>query len=106
MAQRNSLPHELARRKTARECVYELLLERQQQWVGIHDLARVGGFAAWRTRVSECRELAARDGSEILWNGSVKDSKYMLRPKRLGRDAGTAIPQKLLFCLFILLTVV
>ena len=93
----NSLPHELTRRKSARDCVYELLVEHQQQWVGVHELARVGGFAAWRTRVSECRELAARDGSEILWNGSVKDSKYMLRPKRLGRDAAVQVQQKSLF---------
>ena len=95
--QPDSLPHELARRKSATERVYELLVERNQQWVDIHDLAKVGGFAAWRSRVAEARELAARDGSEIIWNGSVKASKYMLRPTRLGRDAADRLTQRPLF---------
>jgi len=93
----NSLPHELTRRKTATERVYELLVEHNQRWVDVHALAHVGGFAAWRSRVVEARELAARDGSEIVWNGSVKDSKYMLRPTRLGRDAMEHAEQKALF---------
>jgi len=95
--QPDSLPHEFARRKSATERVYELLVERTQCWVDVPTLAKAGGLCAWRTRISEARELAARDGSEIIWNGSVKDSKYMLRPTRIGRDAAARLTQKPLF---------
>ena len=93
----NSLHPEFAKRKSATERVYELLVQFQMQWVDVPALAKAGGFCAWRTRVSDARVLAERDGSEIIWNGSTVESKYMLRPKPLGRDASTRIEQKTLW---------
>ena len=73
----------MQRRETRTEKIYALLKSRAGTWVSVHALAQVGGFCAWRTRISDARELAAANECEILWNGDQVESAYMLRPKRI-----------------------
>ena len=87
---------ELERRHSNTEKVYALLRAHFGRWVKIRTIARVGGFAAWRTRVSEARALCAAD-EELVWNEKPLDSAYMIRPKRLGPDAAMPRTQKRLF---------
>lgn len=42
-------------RQTFTSRVAAYLTARAGEWVDAHELARVGGFAAWRTRVSNAR---------------------------------------------------
>lgn len=83
---------EIVRRQSNTAKVYTLLRERVGTWVNVHELARVGGFSAWRTRVSDARDLCSAD-EEIIWNGKTAESAYMLRPKSLGRDASDFAPR-------------
>jgi len=40
-------------------------------------LQHVGGFCAWRTRVSNARQIIERDGlGQIEWNGKARESAY------------------------------
>jgi hypothetical protein len=76
---------ELDRRHTKTEAILDLLRSRRGQWIDIHELARAGGFSAWRTRVSDARAFLDAD-EEIIWNKRTIDSAYMLRHKLQGRD--------------------
>lgn len=76
----SSLSPEIARRHGKRDDIIALFQSRPLQWIGIHELAHVGGFAAWRTRVSEARqELEAKDGA-VTWNEDCRNSAYMFTP--------------------------
>ncbi len=93
---------ELARRQNKTDLVLALFRELPQIWIPIHRLAHVGGFAAWRTRISEARTIAERDGFTIVWNGNVQDSCYMYRPISVARaaenpPAGWPVQQRDLF---------
>jgi len=67
-------------------------------WVRVEDLARVGGFCAWRTRLSEARRQIVAAVGVLEWNGQVRRSAYRFLPHMpLGRDAATSAPQKRLF---------
>jgi hypothetical protein len=78
--------------------VLEFFREFPNEWLGVHQLAKVGGFAAWRTRVSEARELLKAEGGDVLWNKDTKDSRYMYRPHvAIGRDAAEKVEQKTLW---------
>ena len=81
-------------RKTRTEQVYAFLESKLNQWIGVHELATVGGFAAWRTRVSEARTLAERDGFALEWNHNPRDSQYRLIRKPLGRDAAELVDRR------------
>ncbi len=92
-----SVASEIRRRQTRTERVLELFQARLNQWIDVHDLASVGGFSAWRTRVSEARELAEQDGFTIEWNHKLATSAYRLIRKPLGPDASSERTQKGLF---------
>lgn len=49
-----------------RERVHAYLVACAGTWVDARDLARIGGFAGWRTRVSEARQVARQDGADIV----------------------------------------
>lgn len=85
------------RRKNATELVLALFTAYPNEWISWRDVAKVGGVCAWRTRISDARRIAKRDGAIIEWNKSVKHSAYRLRPKPLGRDASVEVTQKALF---------
>lgn len=63
---------------TYRAAVAELLNSRPNEWIGGIELAHIGGFYAWRSRVSDCRtQLGMRIENRVrtLENG-VKVSEY------------------------------
>lgn len=75
---------ELERRASLTEAVRDLFLSRPGVWIPVRVLADVGGFAAWRTRVSDARHLIeADDCGTIRWNGQVKDSAYRYEPRAI-----------------------
>jgi hypothetical protein len=79
---------EFAQRHSLTLDVLAYLQARPAKWVQARTLAKIGGFCGWRTRVSQARKIAERDGSTIQWNGQVKDSQYrFLRHKPIGPDA-------------------
>lgn len=85
---------ELQRRHSHTLAVLDLLKSQPRQWIDIHAIAAVGGFASWRTRVSEARAIAeAHEHATVEWNGSVKASAYRYRPLPLGRDAAVPVTQ-------------
>lgn len=82
-------------RQNLTQAIYDHLRERFGCWVDARELAQVGGFCAWRTRVSDARDLATAAGYEIVWNADVRRSAYMLRrsqPNTFSDANGNAIP--------------
>lgn len=75
------MTNEYARRASLTTAVLDLLLSKPYQWITVHELAKVGGFSAWRTRVSDARHIIHdRCAGDIVWNGKVKDSAYRYEP--------------------------
>lgn len=66
--------------------VLALFQSRPMEWVSAHELMKVGGELAWRSRVSDCRKVAP-SGWTITWNGDEQASAYRYEPIRLGRPA-------------------
>lgn len=65
---------------------------RPNVWLPVRELATVGGFAAWRTRISEARKAIEQDSDwTIVWNGKSRDSAYRYQRKPLGRSAETIV---------------
>ncbi len=85
---------EITHRINRNERVRLLFLSKPNRWISVKALAKVGGFAGWRTRVSQVRTaLETEDAGTIQWNGDVKDSRYRyLKSKPLGPDA--AVPRE------------
>lgn len=66
-----------AERSTRTKAVLQLFLEHPGTWLYPDTLAHVGGFCAWRTRVSDARHIIERDGlGQIEWNGKARASAY------------------------------
>ncbi len=88
---------QVAVRVTLNEKVKALFLSKPNRWISVKELAKHGGFAAWRTRVSQVRtELEDSDAGTIQWNGDVKDSRYRyLKHRPLGPDAAVPRERKL-----------
>ncbi len=72
---------------------YDYLNARKGQWVPMLEIAGAIQSMAPSTKLSQARELAAAEDCEIVWNGKPRESCYMLRPTRLGRDASETVPQ-------------
>lgn len=59
-------------------------------WIEAAELARVGGFCGWRTRVSDARKVFETEGGSLEWNRHARGSAYRyLRHVPLGRSAET-----------------
>jgi hypothetical protein len=72
-------------RATFRDAVANVLRQRADQWVPWHELAKVGGAMAWRTRVSDARQqlgMVIENKVERKDDG-VAVSYYRYRPGRL-----------------------
>ncbi len=79
---------EFARRANKTADVLALFRRKPLTWIGVHELAHVGGFAAWRTRVSDARKVLEADGGSLVWNENRDESAYMFKPYvPLGRSA-------------------
>lgn len=85
---------QVAVRETLNEKVRALFLSKPNKWISVKALAKVGGFAAWRTRVAQVRiQLHKDDAGTIQWNGDVKNSMYRYLAQRpQGPDA--AVPRQ------------
>ena len=59
----------------------EHFIERPFVWVDVRTLAEIGGFAGWRTRVSQARQIVTdRQCGAIEWNNQIKASAYRYVP--------------------------
>lgn len=75
---------EIERRSSLTAAVRDLFLSRPWVWIPVRVIAEVGGFAAWRTRVSDARhQIEGADSGTIRWNGQVKDSAYRYEPRAI-----------------------
>jgi len=74
------LSHEINKRTGKRDDIIALFQSKPLQWIGVHELAHVGGFASWRTRVSEARQVIEKDGGSLKWNEDCRKSAYMFLP--------------------------
>ncbi len=63
-----SLAPEMARRQSLKSSLERLFRESPGEWIGMAELARVGGVGGFRARISE---LCRRENSPmfIQWNG-------------------------------------
>ncbi len=89
-----SLAPELARRQTNTDKVLALFRAKPMEWIDAHDIALVGGFMAWRTRVADARAIAENSGWTIEWN-KQRYSMYRYRPIPQGPSAETPRERRL-----------
>lgn len=83
-----SLGEQIAVRHRYTQDLVAYFIARPGVWIEAHELARVGGFCSWRTRVSEARKQLQESGADIEWNGKARQSAYRYRPfKAIGRSA-------------------
>lgn len=92
-----TLAQEIQGRQTRNAKVKALFVSKPAKWISVKELARVAGFASWRTRVSEVRQhFEDTDSGTIQWNGNVFDSRYRyLIHKPIGPDAAVPRERKL-----------
>ena len=92
-----SFAPDFAVRSSKNAQVKALFLAHPSKWISVKQLAKVGGFAAWRSRVAEVRiELHEEDAGTIQWNGDSKDSRYRyLRHVPIGTDASVPRERRL-----------
>lgn len=77
---------EAERRQSRTDLVEALFREQPRRWISAGELATVGGFCAWRTRVADARRRFIRAGEgTIEWNGDVYASAYRFVPT-VGRE--------------------
>lgn len=86
---------EIERRASFTTAVLEHFMAHPLEWIDVHRLAEVGGFAAWRSRIADARRIVKRSGGDIIWNGEVRNSCYRYHPQApIGRDAGEQVPRE------------
>jgi len=92
-----SIAQEIQSRQTRNAKVKALFLSKPAKWISVKELAKVAGFASWRTRVSEVRQyFEESDNGTIQWNGNSLDSRYRYLVHRpIGPDAAVPRERKL-----------
>jgi hypothetical protein len=66
---------------TLTEKVRAVFLANPGEWIDGRELANVGGYAAWRTRLSECRtEFGMAIENEVTRHDDYTVSKYRYLP--------------------------
>ena len=72
---------EIDRRVNYTTTVLDLFLARPCAWIDVRTLAEIGGFAAWRSRVSDARQIVNERRSGVIeWNNQIKSSAYRYVP--------------------------
>lgn len=92
-----TLGPELERRLSATARLWAHFQANPHVWVPVAELARIAGFCAWRTRVSDARELAKAAGGDLTWNQNVKQSAYRFVPQSEVVSGSKSIDQATLF---------
>jgi len=102
-----ALTAERERRQAKADDVMALFKSKPGVWIDWTELAKVGGGAAWRTRVSECRQIVKADRGQIenrqsrtvtqgphglKVSGPVVSEYRYLPYEPLGRDASIPVP--------------
>ena len=65
---------------TRRALVASLFRAHPGEWIDGRDLARVGGYAAWRTRVSECRRDGMVIENDVIREPNLTITRYRYVP--------------------------
>ena len=91
---------EFGRRHSLTDAIMAYFSARPNTWIPVHELAKVGGFCGWRTRLSESRKIF--EANEIFprtiqWNGQARQSAYRVVAVPVGRSAETPLRQHSLF---------
>jgi hypothetical protein len=88
---------DVAHRRRRLDLILEYFISHPGEWIDVHTLAHVGGFAAWRSRVAEARvQLRDKGQGSIEWNGEQIESAYRFVPWiPLAGDPGTYRAAKL-----------
>jgi hypothetical protein len=83
---------EFVRQQQSTLKVLALLRERKGLWI---PWALFAEFApcAWRSRISDARQLAKADKELVQWNRNPRQSMYRLIDAPLGRDAAIPAPE-------------
>jgi hypothetical protein len=99
MTARAHLGPQIAGRQSRTQDVLALFKASPGRWIDVHTLAHVGGFAAWRSRVSDARQIVVKGGEgNIEWNGVPEESAYRFTPfVALGPDPAHYREQQSLF---------
>ncbi len=85
----DSVSENIAVRQTYTQKVIALFESRPKEWIDVKELAQVGGFAAWRSRIAEARPQLEKDGGTLEWNHHQSNSAYRYLPyEPVARDAG------------------
>lgn len=89
---------QIAVRQTYTQKVIALFKSRPLEWLTVQELAQVGGFAAWRSRISDARQILEAEGGTLEWNHKIRLSAYRWLPyRKLGRDSAEPDRQPELF---------
>lgn len=89
---------ELDRRQSLTDAVERVFRARPLEWIGITELAALGGVGGFRTRISELRRRKVDPMNLVNNRKNGPRSAYMWMPHApLGRDAGTVESQRGLF---------
>ena len=69
-------------RRSRADQVEHLFRSPPGQWISAGELATVGGFCGWRTRVADVRRRVEDAGQgTVEWNGDVRGSAYRWLPR-------------------------
>lgn len=91
------VPEEIARQSHGTAHVLALLRARKGMWIAWGEFSKIAP-CAWRTRISNARQLAKADGEVVEWNRNPRQSAYRLIDQPLGREASNVSPaDRLLF---------
>lgn len=73
---------------TLTDRVRALFVQKPNTWIDGRELARVGGYAGWRTRLSECRRTYAMDiENVVLHRKDYRITRYRYTPHARKRAA-------------------
>ncbi len=89
----DSVSENIAVRQTYTQKMIALFESRPKEWIDVKELAQVGGFAAWRSRIAEARPQLEKNGGTLEWNHHQRTSAYRFLPYvPVARDAGQPEP--------------
>lgn len=67
--------------------VRALFVQQPNEWIDGRQLAKVGGYAGWRTRLSECRRrYAMQIENRVIYRKDYRITRYRYTP-HVGKQA-------------------